>query len=74
MELQNLQLPPRAASLLESLRGMSYSLETAVCDVIDNSISAGARTISVEIRRNEAGHLFALDIIDDGCGMTRDIL
>lgn len=74
MELQDLSLPPRAAALLESLRGMSYSLETAVCDVIDNSISAGARNISVEVRRNGSGKPTALDIIDDGCGMTRATL
>lgn len=53
---------------------MSYSLETAVCDVIDNSISAGARNISVEVRRDDAGQFVALDIIDDGCGMTRESL
>lgn len=61
-------LPPRASSLVESLRDVGYSLRTAIADVIDNSITAGARNI----------HLFAdthtntptIGILDDGCGMT----
>ena len=39
---QELELPPRASSLVESLRDMGYSLRTALADVIDNSITAGA--------------------------------
>ena len=48
---QELELPPRASSLVESLRDMGYSLRTALADVIDNSITAGARNI-----RLFAGH------------------
>ena len=71
MDKDSILLPPRASALLESLRGMSYSLETAVSDVIDNSISAGAQIIDVNVIRNENGLPVALDIVDDGCGMSR---
>ena len=35
-------LPP---SMIETFRAMGYSLETAMADILDNSISAGANNI-----------------------------
>lgn len=40
-------VPPSANSLLSSLRGMGYSIETAIADIIDNSISANAKVIEL---------------------------
>lgn len=34
-------------NLLESMRSVGYSLNTAVADIIDNSIAAHAKTISI---------------------------
>lgn len=34
--------PPQAASLAESLRAFGYELPTALADLVDNSITAGA--------------------------------
>lgn len=61
-------LPPSAASLALSLRDLGYSLETAVADIIDNSITAGARQVDVlcDLRLEEP----AVFIADDGFGMT----
>jgi len=39
--------PPSAACLSESMRDLGHSLETAIADLIDNSISAGADTIDI---------------------------
>jgi hypothetical protein len=39
--------PPKAAMLIESMRDIGYSLETALADVIDNSITAGASAIEI---------------------------
>ena len=39
--------PPKAAMLIESMRDFGYSLETALADVIDNSITAGASAIHI---------------------------
>ena len=36
---------PEASSMVETFRAMGYSIETAVADIIDNSISAGANNI-----------------------------
>jgi hypothetical protein len=61
-------LPPSAASLTASLRDLGYSLETAIADLIDNSISADATDIQIfcDISRSSP----VLLIADNGRGMT----
>lgn len=61
-------LPPSAACLSASMRDLGYSLETAVADLIDNSISAEATAIDIICDVSEAKPL--LVIIDNGRGMT----
>lgn len=39
---------PSANILLTSLRSVGYTPETAVADIVDNSISAGASTVNIE--------------------------
>ena len=34
---------PEAASMIETFRAIGYNLETAIADIIDNSISAKAQ-------------------------------
>ncbi|MHA3793032.1 ATP-binding protein [Sphingomonas sp. YL-JM2C] len=63
---------PHAASLIQSLRDIGYSSETALADVIDNSITAGARNIDILSEANEADP--ALAVLDDGRGMDLDEL
>jgi hypothetical protein len=60
-------LQPSAASLVMSLRDLGYSLETAIADIVDNSITAGAKKIDI-ICDLTLQHP-ALCIIDNGCGM-----
>lgn len=61
-------LPPSAACLSASLRDLGYSLETAIADLIDNSISADATDIQIfcDMSRNPP----ALIIADNGKGMS----
>jgi hypothetical protein len=59
---------PSAAALIESLRGVGYSLETAVADVIDNSIAARASV--VEITFDWGDGTPRVSILDNGRGMT----
>ena len=40
---------PDPISLLESNRNLGYSIEEAISDLIDNSITAGAKEISYEL-------------------------
>ena len=51
---------PDPISLLESNRNLGYSIAEAVCDLIDNSISAGANKISYEIHWNQGTPYFLL--------------
>ncbi|MCY4305946.1 MAG: ATP-binding protein [Aestuariivita sp.] len=60
-------LPPSASSLSASLRDLGYSLETAIADIIDNSVSAEAT--KVEILCDLTQQDPTLGIIDNGRGM-----
>ena len=62
--------PPHAASIVESLRAFGYDLPTAIADLVDNSISAGAR--HVWLRFEWAGANSVISVTDDGRGMTAD--
>ncbi len=59
---------PRADSLMESLRATGYSLPDAVSDLIDNSITAGARNVWLDFRWSGRNSRFS--ILDDGSGMS----
>ena len=61
-------VPPRADALMESLRATGYSLPDAVADLIDNSITAGARNIWLNF--HWAGADSRVSILDDGSGMS----
>ena len=63
------EVVPSARRLTDSLRDIGYEPVTAVADLIDNSISAGARTISVELESDGEGS--CISISDDGAGMGR---
>lgn len=64
---------PKASTLMGSLRSMGYSFESAVADVIDNSISAHAQNVHILFPSNPMDEL-AIGILDDGDGMTADTL
>ncbi len=59
--------PPKASAMVESLRGLGYSTPTAIADIVDNSISAGAKTIEISIEW--ASENSWIRIVDDGRGM-----
>ncbi len=63
---------PEASSMIETFRAIGYSIEAAVADIIDNSISAGAKNIWINFEWN--GHGTWLSIKDDGRGMNNDEL
>jgi len=53
--------------MIESLRGLGYSVPTALADIIDNSLAAKAS--SVEVQFTWAGSSSYVTILDDGDGM-----
>ena len=66
------RIPPKASMFLESMRDIGYSLPTAIADIIDNSITAGANRI--EIHTDTHSDTPAIGILDNGCGMSREEL
>lgn len=63
---------PRADALIAGLRDFGYSLETALADVIDNSLSASATRINVLADFNDGDP--SISISDDGVGMNEGTL
>lgn len=63
---------PEAASMIETFRAIGYNLETAVADIIDNSITACAKTITIQ--RYWDGDNSIITIKDDGNGMSNEEL
>ena len=64
---------PKADMLMGSMRSMGYSFESAIADVIDNSISAGCSFVSI-LFPTDPFQKQAVGILDDGCGLSREEL
>lgn len=64
-------LPPYAPTLIESTRAIGYTLEAAIADIVDNSISASSSNI--EIFFFPVGDSY-IAILDDGNGMDANAL
>ena len=71
-ELKTAIASPDASSMIETFRAIGYSIETAVADVIDNSISASSKNIWVDY--NWKGPQTTISITDDGIGMNNEDL
>jgi hypothetical protein len=66
------ELSPEPATLVGGMRDIGYSFKTAVADIIDNSIAAGAKRIDVWANfAHEEPHVA---FFDDGVGMTLEVL
>ena len=63
---------PEASSMIETFRAIGYNIETAIADIIDNSISANAKNIWVNFEWKGAATW--LSIKDDGTGMNNEEL
>jgi len=66
-------LSPHASSLIQSMRDLGYSLETAIADLIDNSITAKSDNVKIFLKLNETERS-CLAIIDNGSGMNDEQL
>lgn len=72
MKIEVKELVPQAGMLIESMRDIGYSLETALADIIDNSIAASASRIEILVDPSITDP--AIAILDNGSGMTRQTL
>lgn len=70
---QPYELLPDAARVVEGLRDTGYLFNTAVADVVDNSIAAEANNVHLLLKQDFRGNI-TLRIYDDGTGMTESDL
>lgn len=64
--MKTVSAAPKAAMLIESMRDIGYSLETALADIIDNSITAKATRIDILTDLDDP----RIGVLDNGRGMT----
>jgi hypothetical protein len=69
-EASEICLPPAASDLLESMRALGYSFESAIADLVDNSLSAQAGTIDIRFSPFDDPYVA---ILDDGTGMLPSV-
>ena len=66
-------VPPDATRMIEGLRDTGYDFNTAIADLIDNSIAASATSVVIELEMDYTGEI-DLSVADNGSGMTMDEL
>lgn len=71
--MEGIEAIPDPGRTMEGLRDTGYNFETAVADLIDNSIAADATNIDINVSMDFRGNI-TLSLADDGCGMGRDQL
>jgi hypothetical protein len=68
-----IDVPPDAARVINSLRDTGYSFETAVADLVDNSIAARASRVVIRVEMDYSGNVH-FSIADNGGGMDEETL
>jgi hypothetical protein len=69
MSVTSREVLPSAKRLIGSLRDIGYDLGASIADLVDNSISAGASRIAIDMRYE--GWQSWIRIADNGRGMSR---
>lgn len=65
--MKTVLLPPYAPTLIESTRAIGYTLESAIADIVDNSVSASASCVNIFFFPVNESYIA---VLDDGIGMT----
>lgn len=65
--------PPDAARVMEGLRDTGYDFNTAIADIVDNSIAAEATKVEINILPGPDQNI-TVYIADNGCGMGHNEL
>ena len=69
--MNTISLPPYAPTLMESTRAIGYSIESAIADIIDNSVAAQADRVDIDFFPIGESYI---SILDNGNGMTNNEL
>ena len=66
-------LPPDPERIMEGLRDTGYTFNTAIADIMDNSISAHATKIDIQVMADPHSNI-TVYIADNGIGMDQEAL
>ena len=69
--MKTISLLPHAPTLMESTRAIGYSIESAIADIIDNSVAAQADRVDIDFFPIGESYI---SILDNGVGMTKEEL
>ncbi len=70
-QIEKIEVLPDPKRMIEGLRDTGYEFNTAIADLIDNSIAASATLVDILITMDFRGNL-RLSISDNGIGMDRN--
>lgn len=70
MAVEEINLPPDPERMIEGLRDTGYEFNTAVADIVDNSVAANATKVRLWLDTDHRGDIRLL-IVDNGDGMDR---
>lgn len=73
LDVENIVSIPDPARTMEGLRDTGYHFETAIADLVDNSVAAGAENIEIQIVLDFRG-ILRVFVADNGSGMDRTAL
>lgn len=68
-KIEEIILEPDPARVMEGLRDTGYDFNTAMADIVDNSIAASATVVKVSVNLNPNGTINVY-VADNGCGMN----
>ena len=68
--IEEIELPPDPERVIVGLRDTGYELNTAIADIVDNSIAANASAVQLWLAADMKGNIRLL-IVDNGDGMDR---
>lgn len=71
IESKDINCPPDPERIVEGLRDTGYNFNTAIADIIDNSIAASASKVNIIINMDPAGKI-TVYIADNGVGMNQN--
>ena len=71
-DIKYIEAPPNPSSK-KSLSEVGYTFETAISDIVDNSIDAKAKKVKILIQKTHNDKIW-VQIIDDGIGMNEEQL
>lgn len=73
MKDELIEVMPDASRIMEGLRDTGYEFNTAIADIVDNSIAADATIVAINVDQLFTGDI-KVTIADNGHGMDRDEL